>query len=71
MEENGDITFCDCFDSLFREYMAQLVQYDKKYSEEVGLVKFDFLGLKTLTIIKDAIDFVKKFVLPVFGYCAL
>lgn len=36
-----------------------VVQYDKKYCEEVGLVKFDFLGLKTLTVIKDAVDFVK------------
>ena len=36
-----------------------VVQYDKHYCEEVGLVKFDFLGLKTLTVIKDAIDFVK------------
>lgn len=37
-----------------------VVQYDKKYCEEAGLVKFDFLGLKTLTVIKDAIDFVKQ-----------
>lgn len=37
-----------------------VVQYDKHYCEEVGLVKFDFLGLKTLTVIKDAIDFIKS-----------
>ncbi len=37
-----------------------IVQYDKHYCEEVGLVKFDFLGLKTLTIIKDALDFIKR-----------
>jgi DNA polymerase-3 subunit alpha len=37
-----------------------VVQYAMKYVEQVGLVKFDFLGLKTLTIIKDAIDYVKK-----------
>lgn len=36
-----------------------VVQYDKKYCEEVGLVKFDFLGLKTLTVIKDAVDYIK------------
>ena len=35
-----------------------VVQYNKKYCEEVGLVKFDFLGLKTLTVIKDAIDYI-------------
>lgn len=37
-----------------------IVQYDKHYCEDVGLVKFDFLGLKTLTIIKDALDFIKR-----------
>lgn len=36
-----------------------VVQYDKHYCEDVGLVKFDFLGLKTLTVIKDALDFIK------------
>ena len=29
------------------------VQYSMKYAEEAGLVKFDFLGLKTLTLIAD------------------
>ena len=36
-----------------------VVQYTMKYAEKVGLVKFDFLGLKTLTIIKDALDYIK------------
>lgn len=35
-----------------------VVQYNMKYCEKVGLVKFDFLGLKTLTVIKDAVDYV-------------
>ncbi|MDH5647938.1 MAG: DNA polymerase III subunit alpha, partial [Candidatus Heimdallarchaeota archaeon] len=30
-------------------------QYAMKYTEKAGLVKFDFLGLKTLTIIKNTI----------------
>jgi DNA polymerase-3 subunit alpha len=34
-----------------------VVQYDKKYCEEAGLVKFDFLGLKTLTVISDAVSY--------------
>ncbi|MDR3290242.1 MAG: DNA polymerase III subunit alpha [Rickettsiales bacterium] len=34
----------------------QTIQYTMKYAEEVGLVKFDFLGLSTLTVIKDVID---------------
>ena len=28
--------------------------FDKDFSEKIGLVKFDFLGLKTLTVIKNA-----------------
>ncbi|MDR2778162.1 MAG: DNA polymerase III subunit alpha [Rickettsiales bacterium] len=36
-----------------------VVQYDKKYCEEAGLVKFDFLGLKTLTVINDAVNFIE------------
>ena len=28
--------------------------------EELGLLKMDFLGLRTLTVIKDAVDLVKK-----------
>jgi DNA polymerase III subunit alpha len=35
-------------------------QYDGSHVESVGLLKMDFLGLKTLSIIKDAIDNVKK-----------
>lgn len=35
-------------------------QLDKNDVEEVGLVKFDFLGLRNLTIVKNAIDLIKK-----------
>lgn len=34
-------------------------QYDGKYVESIGLLKMDFLGLKTLTIIKDALKNIK------------
>lgn len=37
-----------------------LVQFDKDYAEKVGLVKFDFLGLKTLTVIDLAIRFIRE-----------
>ncbi|MCF0212085.1 MAG: DNA polymerase III subunit alpha, partial [Bacteroidales bacterium] len=37
-----------------------VTQYDGHVVETVGLIKMDFLGLKTLTIIKDAIRNVKK-----------
>ncbi len=38
----------------------QVVQFDKDFSEEIGLVKFDFLGLKTLTVIKNAEVFIRR-----------
>ena len=37
-----------------------VVQYDMKHSEKIGLIKFDFLGLKTLTHINDALKLVEK-----------
>jgi len=39
----------------------QLVtQYSLKYLEDVDLIKFDFLGLKTLTVIDNALKLIKK-----------
>ncbi len=35
-------------------------QFDKDDVEKVGLVKFDFLGLRTLTILAEAVRFVKE-----------
>ena len=35
-------------------------QFDMKDIESVGLQKFDFLGLRTLTIIKDALDLINS-----------
>ncbi len=37
-----------------------VIQYDLKHTEKIGLVKFDFLGLKTLTHIKETIQFIKE-----------
>ncbi len=37
-----------------------VIQYDLKHTEKIGLVKFDFLGLKTLTHIKETIKFIEK-----------
>ena len=36
-----------------------VVQYDMKSSESLGLIKFDFLGLKTLDQIRDALVIIK------------
>ena len=38
----------------------RVTQYDKTMVELVGLVKFDFLGLKTLTMINHAVTLVRK-----------
>ncbi len=35
-------------------------QYSMKDIEKVGLTKFDFLGLKTLTVIKNALNFIRE-----------
>ncbi|WP_397547312.1 DNA polymerase III subunit alpha [Rhodothermus marinus] len=35
-------------------------QYDGKWIEEFGLLKMDFLGLKTLTILNDALQLIKE-----------
>ncbi len=37
-----------------------VVQYSMKYAEAAGLVKFDFLGLKTLTVIDKALALIKR-----------
>jgi DNA polymerase III subunit alpha len=37
-----------------------LTQFDMNYVEKLGLVKFDFLGLRNLTIINNCINLIKK-----------
>jgi DNA polymerase-3 subunit alpha len=37
-----------------------VTQYSMKYAEAAGLIKFDFLGLKTLTVLSNCIKLVKK-----------
>ena len=37
-----------------------LTQFDMNYVEKLGLVKFDFLGLRNLTIIKNCIELIKS-----------
>ncbi|GAB6149464.1 DNA polymerase III subunit alpha [Clostridium novyi] len=39
---------------------AIVTQFTMTTLEELGLLKMDFLGLRTLTVIRDAIDLVKK-----------
>jgi DNA polymerase-3 subunit alpha len=37
-----------------------VTQFNMKSVEDAGLVKFDFLGLKTLTVLQQAIDLIKR-----------
>ncbi|WP_225073559.1 DNA polymerase III subunit alpha [Desulfuromonas sp. CSMB_57] len=39
---------------------GQVTQFPMKYVEKIGLVKFDFLGLKTLTVIANAVRLVRQ-----------
>ncbi|NBC35941.1 DNA polymerase III subunit alpha [Novosphingobium sp. FSY-8] len=43
---------------LYRDPRSDMpvTQFDMKYVEDTGLIKFDFLGLKTLSILRKAVD---------------
>jgi len=45
---------------LYRDPRSEMpvTQYNMKWVEQAGLVKFDFLGLKTLTVLEKAIEFI-------------
>ena len=47
---------------LYRDPRSEMpvTQYNMKWVEQAGLVKFDFLGLKTLTVLEKAIGFITK-----------
>jgi DNA polymerase-3 subunit alpha len=46
---------------LYKGNKGELVtQFDMKGVERVGLVKFDFLGLRTLTVIDQAVNFIRQ-----------
>lgn len=51
---------------LYKGKKGELVtQFDMKMVEKVGLVKFDFLGLRTMTLIQDTLDAIARQGLPV------
>ncbi len=39
---------------------GQVTQFSMAYVEQIGLVKFDFLGLKTLTVIDNAVRLIRE-----------
>lgn len=46
---------------LYRDQNGEVVtQYSMKYVEKVGLIKFDFLGLRNLTVIDETVKMIKK-----------
>ena len=53
---------------LYMDQKTNLVntQYSMSYVEKVGLVKFDFLGLKNLTVIENAVRMVREGKDPLF-----
>ncbi len=51
------VSYCPLFKGREGE---KVIQFDKDFSEKIGLVKFDFLGLKTLTVIENAMNFIKR-----------
>jgi DNA polymerase-3 subunit alpha len=46
--------------SASKETELYITQYDGKVIEDAGVIKMDFLGLKTLTIIRDALKLIKQ-----------
>ncbi len=38
----------------------RVTQFNMKWVEQAGLVKFDFLGLKTLTVLRRAVDLIRR-----------
>ena len=38
-----------------------MTQFDMKYVESVGLIKMDFLGLRTLTVLQEACVLIQRY----------
>ncbi len=51
------VEYCPLFKGAKGE---KVIQFDKDFSELIGLVKFDFLGLKTLTVVDQAVKFIRR-----------
>jgi DNA polymerase-3 subunit alpha len=62
------VNYCPLFKGREGE---KVIQFDKDFSEKIGLVKFDFLGLKTLTVIENATNFIKRDKIPDFDIEAI
>jgi DNA polymerase-3 subunit alpha len=47
---------------LYRDPRSDMpvTQFDMKYVEDTGLIKFDFLGLKTLSVLRKAVELLRR-----------
>jgi len=55
--ENPVVSYCPLYVGKDGDWVTQ---FDKDFSEAIGLIKFDFLGLKTLTVIDNAVKLVRQ-----------
>lgn len=56
----GDRPLIDMLPMMRDKEGNDVTQFSMKYVEKIGLVKFDFLGLKTLSVIQSAIEVIKN-----------
>jgi DNA polymerase-3 subunit alpha len=56
---------------LSRNEDAIVVQFAKNNVEKIGLLKFDFLGLRTLTVMRETADLVQSRGGPVIDFDTL
>jgi len=56
----GDRPLVDLLPMMVDKDGKDVTQYSMKYVEKIGLLKFDFLGLKTLTVIHTALRLVEQ-----------
>ena len=57
------VEYCPLFKGAKGE---KVIQFDKDFAEKIGLIKFDFLGLKTLTVIDHAASIIRRDIDPQF-----
>ncbi|HDL50541.1 MAG TPA: DNA polymerase III subunit alpha [Firmicutes bacterium] len=56
----GDTPLSDLVPLQFTKDKSVTTQYDKDVLEEMGLLKMDFLGLRTLTVIENALTLINR-----------
>jgi DNA polymerase-3 subunit alpha len=54
-----DTNICDYMGMKLGAKGEKVIQVDKKMSEEIGIIKFDILGISTLSMIKEVLSYAK------------